>query len=128
MALPYQVAGLTLSRGGNAQPELVSSLQHHLRALGYKGAGITGIFDVSTERAVRSLQVDLLKPTSRYNKVSGGARVTAVTGAVDQALAHCIAAMLADPDFEQLPVSASPANDNARALAAIRAHTNSVAP
>ena len=138
MTLPYQQPGLTLSRAGSAQPDMVRSLQRHLRVLGYKGAGINGVYDNATERAVRSLQIDLLKPTqpagsssgiSHYNSdTAGGARVTAVTGIVDQALAGCIGAMLADAQFAELPESDNAAGDNTRALAAIRTHTGSVAP
>lgn len=138
MTLPYQQPGLTLSRAGSAQPDMVRSLQRHLRVLGYKGAGINGVYDNATERAVRSLQIDLLKPTqpagsssgiSHYNSdAAGGARVTAVTGIVDQALAGCIGAMLADAQFAELPESDNAAGDNTRALAAIRTHTGSVAP
>src|SRR5882724_4462537 len=137
MTLPYQQPGLTLSTASGAQPDMVRSLQRHLRVLGYKGAGITGVYDSATERAVRSLQTDLVKPTqsvsgsagiSQYNGFGGGPRVTAITGVVDQALAGCISAMLDDAQFAELPESDNPAGDNARALAAIRTHTGSVAP
>jgi peptidoglycan hydrolase-like protein with peptidoglycan-binding domain len=137
MTLPYQQPGLTLSTASGAQPDMVRSLQRHLRILGYKGAGITGVYDNATERAVRSLQTDLLKPAqsvssstgiSQYNGFGGGPRVTALTGVVDQALASCIGAMLDDAQFAELPESDNPAGDNARALAAIRTHTGSVAP
>jgi peptidoglycan hydrolase-like protein with peptidoglycan-binding domain len=137
MTLPYQQPGLTLSREGSSNPDMVRSLQRHLRILGYKGAGITGVYDSATERAVRSLQIDLLKPTqpagssggiSHYNGVGGGARITAITGAVDQVLVSCISAMLDDAQFAELPESSNPAGDNALALAAIRTHTASVAP
>jgi peptidoglycan hydrolase-like protein with peptidoglycan-binding domain len=134
MARPYQQPGLTLARGGNAQPELVRSLQRDLRALGYKSAGINGVFDQATERAIRALQIDLLKPAlgpaggiSRYNSV-GPAVVTAVTGVLDQPLAQCMAAMLADAGFVELPESRDAAADNAGALGALRAHPGSTAP
>ena len=137
MSLPYQQTGLTLSKASNGQPDMVRSLQRHLRILGYKGAGINGVYDSATERAVRSLQIDLLKPApsggtssgiSHYNGMGGGARVTAITGAVDQALAGCISAMLSDAQFAELPESDNPSGDNTRALAAIRTHTGSGAP
>lgn len=137
MTLPYQQPGLTLSRTNGAQPDMVRSLQRHLRVLGYKGAGINGVYDSATERAVRSLQIDLLKPVQsdsspsgicHYNGIGGSERVTAVTGVVDQALAGCISAMLADTQLAELPESDNPAGDNARALAAIRTHTGSGAP
>ncbi|MDB6105601.1 MAG: hypothetical protein JWO52_5600 [Gammaproteobacteria bacterium] len=137
MTLPYQQPGLTLSRTGGAQPDMVRSLQRDLRILGYKGAGINGVYDNATERGVRSLQIDLLKTVqadgsssgiSHYNGTAGGARVTAITGVVDQALAGCISAMLADAQFAELPESDNPAGDNTRALAAIRTHTGSGAP
>jgi len=136
MALSYQKPGLTLSVATEPQPDMVRSLQRHLRTLGYKAAGINGVYDGATERAVRALQIDLLKPPqknapggiSRYNGIGGGARVTAVTGTVDEALANCLGAMLADAGYAQLPESANSSSDNALALAAIRAHTGSVAP
>jgi peptidoglycan hydrolase-like protein with peptidoglycan-binding domain len=137
MTLPYQQPGLTLSKASGAQADMVRSLQRHLRVLGYKSAGITGVYDNATERAVRSLQIDLLKPSqsgsssggiSHYNGIGEGARVTAITGVVDQALAGCISAILADAQFAELPESDNPAGDNSRALAAIRTHTGSGAP
>lgn len=136
MTLPYQKPGLTLSSASGPQPEMVRSLQRHLRTLGYKAAGINGVYDDATERAVRALQLDLLKPAqpnapggiSHYNGIGGGARVTAVTGAVDEALANCIGAILADAAFAKLPESDNSSSDNALALASIRAHTGSVAP
>ena len=136
MASAYLRPGLTLARDANAPSELVRSLQRDLRALGYKSAGITGVFDIGTERAIRALQHDLLKPpalgdptsqVSRYNGV-GEVRVTGVTGVLDQALAHCIAAMLADTQYATLPESRDPAGDNARALAAVRSQIASRAP
>ena len=138
MVLRYQQPGLTLSRNGNAPEDLVCSLQRDLRALGYKSAGINGFFDAATERAIRALQIDLLKPAppglpasgmSRYNSTDAtGVRVTAVTGMLDQALARCMAAMLADPTFSRVPDSGDPRGDNARVLAAIRAHPGATAP
>jgi len=137
MSLPYQQPGLTLAQASGAPPDMVRSLQRHLRILGYKGAGINGVYDSATERAVRSLQIDLLKPApsgstssgiSHYNGFGGCARVTAITGAVDQALAGCISAMLSDAQFAELPESDNPSGDNTRALAAIRTHTGSGAP
>jgi peptidoglycan hydrolase-like protein with peptidoglycan-binding domain len=137
MTLPYQQPGLTLSKAGGAQQDMVRSLQRHLRILGYKGAGINGVYDDATERAVRSLQIDLLKTAqsaggssgiSHYNGAGGGARITAITGVLDQALAGSISAMLADAQFAELPESDNPGNDNARALTAIRTHTGSAAP
>lgn len=136
MPLPYQKAGLTLSSTSGPQPDMVRSLQRDLRILGYKAAGINGVYDSATERAVRALQIDLLKPAqpnvpggiSRYNGIGGGPRVTSVTGTVDEALANCISAILADSEFAKLPESDNATSDNARALAAIRAHTGSVAP
>jgi peptidoglycan hydrolase-like protein with peptidoglycan-binding domain len=133
---PYVQPGLTLTRTGPSQPDLVRALQRDLRALGYKEAGIDGIFGPSTERALRALQTDLLKTVapdkpdtglSRYNGADG-ARVARIDGALDQPLAQCIATMLADADYTQVPESGDSIGDNARALAAVRAHSGSTAP
>ena len=128
----YLQPGLTLARGGSADPDLVRSLQRDLRFLGYKAAGITGLFDADTERAVRALQIDLLKPDpgdaiARYNGV-GGVRVSVITGVLDQALAGAMAAMLADTQFAGVPESDDPTGDNARALAEIRSNPARAAP
>jgi hypothetical protein len=136
MTPSYLQAGLTVSRGGAAPLDLVRSLQRDLRALGYKAAGINGIFDAETERAVRALQIDLLKPSplgnpgsgiSRYNG-GGGVQVSAVTGVLDQALARSMAAMLADDQYAAVPESDDPTGDNTSALADIRAHSGRSAP
>jgi peptidoglycan hydrolase-like protein with peptidoglycan-binding domain len=136
MTSSYLQPGLTLARGGTAAPDLVRSLQRDLRVLGYKAAGIDGVFGPETERAIRALQIDLLKPTplgdpgsgiSHYNG-AGGARVGAVTGVLDQALARSMAAMLSDSQFARVPESDDPSGDNARALAEIRAHPATAAP
>ncbi len=123
MTLSYLQPGLTLARGGSAPVDLVRSLQRDLRALGYKAAGIHGIFDAETERAIRALQIDLLKPSplgdpgsgiSRYNG-AGGVRVSAVTGVLDQPLARSMAAMLAEIQYSEVPESDDHYNmDNAR--------------
>jgi hypothetical protein len=116
--------------------DLVRSLQRDLRALGYKAAGINGIFDAETERAIRALQIDLLKPSplgdpgsgiSRYNG-AGGVRVSAVTGVLDQPLARSMAAMLSETQYSEVPESDDPIGDNSRALAEIRGHPGHAAP
>jgi peptidoglycan hydrolase-like protein with peptidoglycan-binding domain len=136
MSRPYVQPGLSLSIAEPARPDLVTALQRDLRALGYKAAGINGVFDTSTERALRALQIDLLKlPTpgsaattlSRYNG-AGGSRVASVTGVLDQPLAQCMAAMLSDPQYTKVPESGDSVGDNAHALAAVRTHVGSIAP
>ncbi len=56
----YGRRGLRLARGTPAAPELVRALQRNLRRLGYLRAGLDGRLGPETERAVRSLQHDLL--------------------------------------------------------------------
>jgi peptidoglycan hydrolase-like protein with peptidoglycan-binding domain len=144
MALPYQKAGLTLSRSGPGKAPMVKALQRDLRALGYLGHGIDGNFGAGTEQALRSLQYDLLHnvgastgddgaapvAVTSYNidPATGNAAVTAVTGTLDQPTAGCIARMLADSAFPKLPSAADPAAENARAMAAVAAISSAIAP
>lgn len=136
----YQQPGLTLQRGGPAPADAVREMQRDLRALGYLRSGIDGSFGDGTEAAIRSLQFDLLHNTgsaasdgtapvsiSAFNGVAGPP-VAAVTGILDQALASCMVAMLADPRITPLPCSDTPAADNAKAMAAVEATTSTMAP
>jgi hypothetical protein len=52
MALPYQKAGLTLSRVGAGKAPMVKALQRDLRALGYLGHSIDGNFGGEPSRLV----------------------------------------------------------------------------
>jgi peptidoglycan hydrolase-like protein with peptidoglycan-binding domain len=144
MALPYQKAGLTLSRAGAGKAPIVKALQRDLRALGYLGHGIDGNFGAGTEQDLRSLQYDLLHNVGAstggdgaapvavrsYNvdPATGNAAVRAVTGTLDQPTAGCIARMLADATFPKLPSAADPAAENARAMAAVAAISSANAP
>lgn len=116
----------------------VRELQDNLRALGYLARGIDGAFGPLTERAVRSLQHDLLHNHGASNAGDGGApvavssynrgRVTEVTGAADQPLERCIADMMADPRFPKLPRSDNPRAENRRMREAIFAIETDRAP
>ncbi len=145
MALAYQRPALSLSRTRAPDPGLTRALQRDLRALGYLRAGVDGTFGGGTEAAVRALQFDLMnnRGASRegdgrapvavadYNTpglAGGGQAVTAVTGVLDQALAACMARMLGDAAMVQVPSAADPAAENAKAMQAIRATANRVAP
>ena len=138
----YQQAGLSLARNASNDPHMVSALQEDLRALGYLRGMIDGSFGAGTESAVRALQFDLLNNhgTSReadgeapvamtdFNQAGGVPLVTAVNGVVDQALAGCIAALLADTRVAKLPNAADPAGENAKVAAAIAQLYNGIAP
>jgi peptidoglycan hydrolase-like protein with peptidoglycan-binding domain len=119
------------------------ALQRDLRALGYLRQGIDGDFGSATTRAVRALQYDLLNNTGSSNGSDGrsavamtsfnddghgGRRVTAVTGTLDEALAECLEAMLADDRVALLPSAADPAAENRAALLAIAGAVSTTAP
>jgi hypothetical protein len=135
VALSYTTAGLCR---GTAQTVLVRDLQRDLRTLGYLRAGIDGVFGATCEIAVRRLQYDLCNNDGRSTRDDGDApvsirdynrgRVTAETGTVDQGLADCIDALLADPDVPKLPNAADPAAANRLARAAIAAASSRIAP
>lgn len=126
---PYQRAGLTLrKRAGGQSVGVVKALQADLRALGYLAKGLDGDFGPGTERAVKGLQHDLL---NNHGAGSDGSapvavadysrgRVSDVTGEVDQALAACIADLLADPAFVKLPRADDAPAANAEAVATIQ--------
>ena len=127
--VPYRHPGLVLAVGGAAPAELVRALQRDLRALGYLRAGVDGRFGPGTAAAVRSFQYDLLfnDGTGRDGKAPvamrafNQGRVTVTDGRVDERLAACIEAALDDPRVPKLPRSDTPAEDNRRALDAVRA-------
>jgi peptidoglycan hydrolase-like protein with peptidoglycan-binding domain len=139
---PYQQAGLLIQRGCNVASDVIRALQRDLRALGYLRSGIDGAFGPGTEAALRALQFDLLHNAgastggdgaapvaiTAFNGTPAAPAVAEVNGVMDQALADCIARMLADPRVPQLPCCDNPATENGKALAAIAASTSSVAP
>jgi peptidoglycan hydrolase-like protein with peptidoglycan-binding domain len=126
----YAVAGLVLSPS-QAFSSQVRDLQHDLRSLGYGKGPIDGVFGPGTANAVNALQYDLMNNDGSSSSGDGSApvavksynngSVTSLTGVVDQGLASCIAAMLADPAFPKLPSSPDPAGDNRAAVAAVTA-------
>lgn len=111
---------------GTANPQQIRSLQQALRALGYLRAHIDGVFGSGTRAAVAALQHDLLTNGGGSSANDGRApvavrdynqgRVTAVTGGLEDGLAACIADMLQDPGFPQLPYSDDPVSANRAAL------------
>jgi hypothetical protein len=142
-SVPYNRPGLVLGPGRANDPALVRALQRDLRALGYLKAGIDGRFGPGTEAAVRAMQYDLMHndgtSTGRdglgavavmsFNGAGGGRkRVATVDGLVDEGLASCIDAMLADPQMTQLPSALDPVAANRVALAAIAAQPSTTAP
>jgi hypothetical protein len=104
----------------SSEVDMVREAQRHLRALGYLKRGIDGKFGPGTERAVRSLQFDLIHnddtasgaPVSirSYNK----GRVTEVSGILYPNTAACVQDMLNDPKFILLPYSENPESENAK--------------
>jgi hypothetical protein len=127
--LTYQVPGLTLSPSP-AFSSQVQSLQRDLRSLGYATGPFDGIFGPGTQRSIQALQFDLINNAGSSSSGDGNApvavqsynngNVTSITGILDQGLAACIAAMLADPAFPKLPFSSNPLVDNQSAIIAIQ--------
>ncbi|HEX4301279.1 MAG TPA: peptidoglycan-binding domain-containing protein [Rhizomicrobium sp.] len=141
MSPPYLQPGLTLSPSAANTPALVQALQRDLRALGYLRHGIDGQFGAGTALAIRSLRIDLMHNSgagsdghapvaiaSFNDDGAGGKRVTQITDDLDQSLAQCLAAMLADPRVTTLPYSDDPKSENAKALAAIGGTVSTTAP
>jgi peptidoglycan hydrolase-like protein with peptidoglycan-binding domain len=136
MTMSFVQPGLVLSQGGTATADQVKDLQRALRSLGYLAGGIDGQFQGGSARAVSALQYDLLNndgsgtdgkapvAVTSYNK----GRVTEVTGACDQDLAQCIAEMLNDAAFVQLPSSADPAGENQSIRASVAALPSTSVP
>jgi hypothetical protein len=123
----YEAAQLGL--GAADDPAMVRALQMDLRALGYLWRGIDGAYGPGTRLAVSRLQHDLLHNDGQSTSDDGNAPVamtryavdvTSVTGVVDKATAHAMAALLAEPLFQKLPRAADPAAANQAAIAAIR--------
>jgi len=138
VALAYQQAGLQLSAAQANDPALVRALQRDLRQLGYLGPGIDGAFGAGTTRGVRALQYDLVNNRGQSSQTDGPApvaiadynrgRVTAITGVLDQALAACVADLVADAKVPKLPSASDPRAENKKALSAIAAAGSAVAP
>ena len=66
--------------------------------------------------------------TSFNDDGHGGRRVAAVTGTLDQALAACLDAILADARIPALPSAADPAAENRAALLVIAGNVSTIAP
>jgi peptidoglycan hydrolase-like protein with peptidoglycan-binding domain len=140
MTLVYQRPGITIGSGKSNSVADVIALQHDLRALGYLKSGIDGIFGPDTERAIHSLQYDLLNndgsgkdgraavAMTQFNEGPDGKRVTAVTGILDAQLADAIADAREHPGVGTLPDSVDPAGENKKAMNAIAAVTSATAP
>jgi peptidoglycan hydrolase-like protein with peptidoglycan-binding domain len=140
MVLGYQTPGLTMSQTTTNDPAVIRELQRDLRALGFLREGIDGQFGSGTEAAIRALQYDLMNNSGATRQNDGRAPVsitaynttvppiTAMTGELDQALAACIAAMLADPAFPQLPNAVDPVSANTAAMQSIRGISSKTAP
>ncbi|HZP98301.1 MAG TPA: peptidoglycan-binding domain-containing protein [Reyranella sp.] len=134
----YQQADLTLAAGNGSDPKLVKDLQADLRALGYLWRGIDGDYGSGTKSAVRALCDDLINNDGSSTGGDGRApvairdynkgRVTGTVEVVAQNLAACIDDLMMDPRVPKLPRSDVPQQDNARALAAVRANVSRIAP
>ena len=135
--LSYQQPGLVVRRPGTgATDSQIRDLQRYLRALGYLRQGIDGQFGPGTEFSVKALQHDLLHNDGRgsdgqapvkvldYND----GRVAAVSGAVDEGMAGCIADMLDDPAFAKLPFADDPAAENRKVAAAVALAVSDTVP
>jgi len=135
----YLVPGLVLTPSPNFSAQ-VQALQQDLRSLGYHAGPLDGLFGPGTTRAIMALQYDLMNNAGASTSAPGegaapvsvmsynNGAVTGLTGILDQPLAGCIAAMLADNAFSQVPSSANAAADNQAALAAIAAISPPLVP
>jgi hypothetical protein len=135
----YKKRGLIIKRGwSRATKRQIRDLQKDLRCLGYLKSGIDGIFGRGTERAVKSLQHDLLYNDGKSTKNDGDApvsvldynrgRIVDVTGVLDQGLAGCISDMLSDPDFQKLPRADDPVEENKKIVTTIKELSSKEAP
>jgi peptidoglycan hydrolase-like protein with peptidoglycan-binding domain len=116
----------------------VRGLQQDLRSLGYGRGPIDGVFGAGTGNAINALQSDLIHNDGSSSGGDGSApvavksynngTVTSQTGVADQGLVACVAAMLSDPQFPQLPSSPNPAEDNKSAIAAVTSLSQSPVP
>ena len=122
-SLSYRQPRLVLEKGGrNVSERQIKDLQQDLRRLGYLKSGIDGKFGNLTQRAVKSLQHDLLYNDGKSTGNDGSApvmvldynrkRVVDVTGIVDQDIVACVSDMLEDPDFPLLPKADNPKREN----------------
>src|SRR5271170_4913881 len=133
----YAVPGLVLVPSPTFSSQ-VQDLQQDLRALGYSGGGIDGVFGTGTQKAVMALQYDLVHNNGASSAGDGSApvavqsynngTVASQTGTVDQSLVACIVAMLVDPAFPKLPFSLDPSGDNQAAIASVQAMSPSPVP
>ena len=135
----YAVPGLTLGPSTTFSAQ-VQDLQADLRALGYLGGSIDGMYGAGTRKAVQSLQYDLINNAGRSTSSPGDGSapvavqayndgsVTSQTGVVDQGLVGCIVAMLTDSSFPQVPNSQDPAAQNLAAVSAVRTFSPNPVP
>ena len=142
MLLAYQKPGLTIGPAQANDPLLVKLLQRDLRALGYLRGNVDGAYGPGTEKAVRALQFDLLHNDGQssggdglapvalidINRDQGNKAVTEVTGVLDQVLAGCIAALIADERIPKLPSSAQAPTENTKALQTIAGSVSTLVP
>lgn len=131
----YRRPGLRLHRGMPMSPR-VAELQRDLRSLGYLRTGLDGQFGEGTERAVRGLQLDLMKNDGRgpdgaapvaLRDFNHG-RVLDATGIVDGRLAACIEDLLAADPVPRIPRADDPAVENGKVLDALRTLTGLPVP
>jgi peptidoglycan hydrolase-like protein with peptidoglycan-binding domain len=122
--LSYRKPGFVIGPESPASRAQITDLQRDLRRLGYLRRGIDGSYGQNTRRAVQALQHDLLHNSGKSSAGDGDApvriagynrgRVTAANGIADQGLVECIADILDDPAFPQLPSADDPARENQR--------------
>jgi hypothetical protein len=123
----YRRPGLWLRRAAGSSP-LVAELQRDLRALGYLKTGLDGQFGEGTERAVRALQLDLMKNDGRGGDGTAPValrdfnhgRVVDATGVVGEPLAACIEDLLAADAVPKIPRAEDPAAENRKVRETLR--------
>lgn len=122
-----------LSRAVETPPSVVADLRYDLASLGYYTGSFAGGWTESLDAAIRSVRYDLTDPDSalsaRYNGAGSVVRTPSSGGSrLEPQLARCLDAMIGDPGFAKLPVSASPTAANRRALALAESAGDGIAP
>jgi hypothetical protein len=123
-----------LSRAHPPAADVVRDLQHDLKALGYHGGELTGLWGAFLDKALAALRWDLTHPhdtpaIAAFNESNAVVAAPAAgVSALEPGLAQMIATLAEEPAFHKAPASADAAADNARAWAAVRAMKTGVAP
>jgi hypothetical protein len=111
----------------------VQDFQTDLRKLGYAAGPIDGVFGHGTAIAIAALIYDLEHCDGSGTDGQAPVAIKSynqgqLTGQADAALFACMAAMLDDANYPQVPRSDDPVGDNQRVIAAIKAMESCAVP